>query len=311
MKSCVILSSYNGEKTILSQLKSIEFQTRLPDKVIICDDFSTDKTLDIVQKFSKSTSLLDIYIIENSKNIGWKENFKNLINVVPNEYDVVFLCDQDDYWESNKIKNVMNVFENDESINLVVSDVLIWYESNKLPTLKYYKIKNKNGKVLSIANNCNFKRPGCSMAIKNDFAKNCYKYVNDISIPHDVYLWVCSYLTSSIYYSNKKLMVYKRYENSATSMMNETNNFFIKKNINNELIKCLELSLKIDNKNEKTLKHIKNKLKLEKIRCKIFAERSIINWIKCAKYIMYYPRFLSWAGDFKDTILKRYDNEND
>ena len=45
MMVSVLLCTYNGEKYIEKQLKSILEQTVLPDEVIIQDDCSSDKTV--------------------------------------------------------------------------------------------------------------------------------------------------------------------------------------------------------------------------------------------------------------------------
>ena len=54
MKISIAMATYNGEKYILEQLHSFVDQTRQPDELIVSDDCSTDKTLDILKKFEKS-----------------------------------------------------------------------------------------------------------------------------------------------------------------------------------------------------------------------------------------------------------------
>ena len=47
----VAIATYNGEKYIEKQLKSILEQSIEVDEVIICDDKSTDDTVDVIRKF--------------------------------------------------------------------------------------------------------------------------------------------------------------------------------------------------------------------------------------------------------------------
>ena len=56
MKVSVVLSSYNGEQDIIEQLQSINEQTRKPDEVLICDDCSTDGTVNLVQNYIEKTT---------------------------------------------------------------------------------------------------------------------------------------------------------------------------------------------------------------------------------------------------------------
>ena len=48
MKTSIAMATYNGEKYLGEQLESFLLQTRLPDELIICDDMSTDGTIDIL-----------------------------------------------------------------------------------------------------------------------------------------------------------------------------------------------------------------------------------------------------------------------
>ena len=57
MKVSVVLSSYNGERDIIEQLRSIDGQIRQPDEVLICDDCSTDGTADLVQNYIEKNVL--------------------------------------------------------------------------------------------------------------------------------------------------------------------------------------------------------------------------------------------------------------
>lgn len=53
-KAVVLLSSYNGEKYISEQLESLLLQTWNNLKILIRDDGSCDKTVDILEKYKKN-----------------------------------------------------------------------------------------------------------------------------------------------------------------------------------------------------------------------------------------------------------------
>ena len=67
MKVSVVLSSYNGEQDIIEQLRSIDGQTRQPDEVLICDDCSTDGTVNLVQNYIEKKRLKNWKLIVNKK----------------------------------------------------------------------------------------------------------------------------------------------------------------------------------------------------------------------------------------------------
>ena len=53
----VVMATYNGTKYLDKQLCSIRDQTLRPDEVIICDDGSTDQTVELVEQFIKENRL--------------------------------------------------------------------------------------------------------------------------------------------------------------------------------------------------------------------------------------------------------------
>ena len=49
----VAMATYNGEKFLKEQLDSIFSQTMPIDELVICDDCSKDKTIEIIQSYQK------------------------------------------------------------------------------------------------------------------------------------------------------------------------------------------------------------------------------------------------------------------
>lgn len=112
-KISVAMATYNGERFILKQLQSIYDQSDKPFEVIISDDGSSDATVEIVQKFIRDHRLLNWQLINNSGEHGASNNFVNAISHCNG--DIIFLCDQDDIWLPNKIKEITSLFEQDFS----------------------------------------------------------------------------------------------------------------------------------------------------------------------------------------------------
>ena len=52
-KVCVLMSTYNGEKYLKEQLDSILNQNSIIVDILIRDDGSTDKTLNILDEYNK------------------------------------------------------------------------------------------------------------------------------------------------------------------------------------------------------------------------------------------------------------------
>src|SRR3954452_14743734 len=98
-KLSVALATYNGERFIAEQLKSIITQLDENSEVIISDNGSTDRTIEIITSFNDKR----IVLLHCSQR-GLISNFENALNKVSG--DIIFLSDQDDIWLGNKVQIV-------------------------------------------------------------------------------------------------------------------------------------------------------------------------------------------------------------
>jgi glycosyltransferase involved in cell wall biosynthesis len=118
----VLLCTYNGARFIAEQLHSILRQTQRVTKISIYDDHSTDDTVarihDVVTHLPpRDRSLFHLHV--NAGNIGYASNFVQAIQRASEE--ILFLCDQDDIWEPDKVAHLVELFDRWPS-DLVFSD---------------------------------------------------------------------------------------------------------------------------------------------------------------------------------------------
>ena len=104
---CVVISiamaTYNGERFLEQQLESLSKQTRLPAELVVCDDTSSDATVDIVKRFSE-TAPFPVKVVVNDERLGWRRNFLKAASLCASEY--IAFCDQDDIWLPEKLATV-------------------------------------------------------------------------------------------------------------------------------------------------------------------------------------------------------------
>ena len=117
----VAMATYNGEKYLQQQLDSIAAQTVLPDELVVCDDCSTDRTIEILENFKNKVNF-DVLILRNEVNSGYVKNFARVISEAKGDY--VFMCDQDDSWFPNKIEVVLKTFEENPKAQLVAHNAM-------------------------------------------------------------------------------------------------------------------------------------------------------------------------------------------
>lgn len=113
----VLMATYNGERYIEKQLISILKQTVMADKVIICDDCSTDSTVNIIRTFIELNKLDCWELIVNEKNLGHYQTFIKLSSLASSE--ILFFSDQDDIWFDNKIEIMSKAILEDDQISMV------------------------------------------------------------------------------------------------------------------------------------------------------------------------------------------------
>ena len=101
----VAMTTYNGADYVATQLQSILNQSVEVDEVIIFDDCSTDDTADVVLSVEDSR----VKFIRNTENVGYIQNFYNAIKACTGDF--IFLADQDDVWEFDKVEKIMQVMK--------------------------------------------------------------------------------------------------------------------------------------------------------------------------------------------------------
>lgn len=99
-KISVAMAVYNGERFIGEQLGSLARQQRLPDELVVSDDASTDRTVEIVRDFA-ARAPFPVRLLIHNQNVGCMKNYERAISECSG--DVIFLCDCDDVWYPKKI----------------------------------------------------------------------------------------------------------------------------------------------------------------------------------------------------------------
>ena len=105
-KFSIVIPVYNVEKFIKRTLDSIKSQTFKDYEVIVVNDGSTDKSMDIVKKYDVKIINSKHVEVSEARNIGAKQ--------AKGEY-LVFL-DSDDWWDKDLLKEVSKSLDNDPDL---------------------------------------------------------------------------------------------------------------------------------------------------------------------------------------------------
>ena len=109
----IFLCTYQGERFVEQQLESLLRQTHQNWRLVISDDGSNDKTVEIITKFKKNNIDKDIKII-NGPQKGFANNFLSICQHAMSSDHYFAFCDQDDIWLENKLeKSIENLTPHD------------------------------------------------------------------------------------------------------------------------------------------------------------------------------------------------------
>jgi len=104
----VAMATFNGAAYLDRQLADLAAQTALPAELVVCDDGSTDETLDILQRFAASAPF-PIRVHRNPERLGYRANFLKCASLCRS--DLIAFCDQDDRWLPTKLATMLTYFD--------------------------------------------------------------------------------------------------------------------------------------------------------------------------------------------------------
>jgi len=210
----VCIATYNGENYIQLQLDSIISQLAFGDEVIISDNGSTDRTIEIIQSYKDKR--IKIFKHEKCNNFCKYPFYKITKNVenalIHSKGDYIFLADQDDIWLPNKVQDA--ILEIGEGLGLLHDCVVVDENENELIPSYFAQNKSKLGIVNNLLNSSYL---GCCMIIKKELLAKALPFPF-LPVPHDIWLGLIAEWKGKMIISNKKLIKYRRHgQNLSTS----------------------------------------------------------------------------------------------
>lgn len=201
----VCVATYNGERYIEAQLRSILAQIAASDEVIVSDDGSTDRTLEIIGSIGDKR----IRVVHSTAHY-FRDNFANALRHAKGE--IIFLSDQDDVWLDGKydrciaeLKNVdlvcTNAKETDKDLNVINEDFFSVYHSG-------------TGILKNSLNNTYY---GACMAFRRRVLNDALPFPETHEIGHDVWLGLVAEMTGTVRFIDTPYLLYRRHAGTVTN----------------------------------------------------------------------------------------------
>jgi glycosyltransferase involved in cell wall biosynthesis len=200
------MATYNGEKYIREQLDSIICQLTNEDELIISDDGSTDRTLEIVEQYNDPR----LKLVFNPGGRNFTNNFENAIKNSSGDY--IFLSDQDDIWLPNKVK--------------VLSEYLLQYKavfSNGIFVDEHLNVINDSffkmidaGRGI-IKNIIRGRYYGFGLAFRKELLKYAFPFPTIRGdLVHDSIIGSIADMLDSIIFIDEPFTLYRRHQNTVS-----------------------------------------------------------------------------------------------
>lgn len=224
----VILPNYNHAPYLESRINSILDQTYLNFELIILDDFSTDNSRDIIEKYKNHPNVTSV--IYNERNSGstfiqWQKG----LNIAQGEY--IWIAESDDCADIHFLENVMHHLDKYKSSHCFSMSYYIDENNNITQSKEEVINNNEQAEFLSFLESKMLY--GCliynaSMVVfRKDTAKNIdWAYITSCKLCGDWLFWNMTIYNGASNVSEVKLPLnYHRRHSSNTSSRTEKNGY--------------------------------------------------------------------------------------
>lgn len=124
MRLGIAMTTFDAEDFLEEQLRSIAEQTRLPDVLVVADDASSDRTLEILDRF-RIAMPFEVIILRGERRLGLHRNFTRALSRVVELCDVAFFSDDDDVWVPEKMAVAEAAFVSNPRLTFWCSDAAL------------------------------------------------------------------------------------------------------------------------------------------------------------------------------------------
>lgn len=201
------MATYNGQRYIREQIDSILCQLSRGDELVVSDDYSSDKTQEIIRSYNDDR----IKLFENEIAPGVTHNFENALN--HSKGDIILFADQDDVWYPNKIEELTR-FLVQNNYDLVTCNCALTDSNLNITKAEHYTTESPIDRSF-FGNFVKGLWLGCCMAFKRSILKEVLPIPRHIAT-HDLWLALYSQLHFKCGYYPKVLQLYRRHERAAS-----------------------------------------------------------------------------------------------
>lgn len=200
----VCMTTRNAESYVLAQIESILNQIGEQDELVISDDDSVDRTLELVSGFGDGR----IVLLSNAGPSGVVRNVEKALRHARGEY--IFLADQDDVWLPGKVARMTNALAH---CDVAVSDCRVTdaFLQVTRPSL-FHLLHSGPGLFRNLYRNSYI---GCCMAMRREVLERSLPFPEDTPM-HDWWIGLIAEAAFRTEFIAEPLMLYRRHDSNAS-----------------------------------------------------------------------------------------------
>ena len=207
----ILMATYNGEAFLEEQVQSIINQTYREWRLLVHDDGSTDKTMEILHRLAEEDERV-VVIEDGVQRLGVARNFIHLVKQSAAAY--CMFCDQDDIWLPNKVEEMLSEIKqySQDIPQVVYSNAYLWTSQKGI-------ISDKNTLTYpTTLRQTLFLNTGIQGAAAIFNRKMCDRIGEELCFyaMHDHVLLLAGICFGEVHYLHKSLMYYRQHENNLT-----------------------------------------------------------------------------------------------
>ena len=103
----VIMPAYNAEAFIAESIVSVQQQTYENWELLIIDDASKDRTLEVIEKFRNKDKRVQLHRLPTNQGAGFARN----IGIKASKGDFISFLDADDLWQPEKLQKQLDFMQ--------------------------------------------------------------------------------------------------------------------------------------------------------------------------------------------------------
>lgn len=198
----VCLAAYNGEKYIAEQLNSILSQIGEDDEVVVSDDGSTDRTLEVVAQLNDPR----IHVVHSTAH-RYNKNFQNAMLAAKG--DIIFFSDQDDVWLPGKVEACLKALE---KVDLVCHNCIVTDCDLKPTNPSFFSFYHSGPGLLKNALKNTYY--GNSLAFRRKVMEEALPLPDTGEIGHDLWLGLVAEMIGRVCFIDTPYLLYRRHDDA-------------------------------------------------------------------------------------------------